>query len=201
MTQQQRTTQKGKKRLGSIIAIVVIAVIAYIFDLESLFQEEEVPAGHIPVELIRVVDGDTIQVNYKGQKESVRYLLIDTPEIDHKNAGKTEACATEAAARNEALLTSGQVTIEFEEEEERDRYNRLLAYLYVDGNSVQETLLKEGYARVAYVYDKNAKHLDPFHSAEEQAKNMKAGVWTVEGYATNRGFNTKVLQNGQQLCQ
>lgn len=201
MKEQQRKGSKGKKSIGSMIAIALIALAAYIFDLDSFFQNEDIQDGHIPVELVKTVDGDTIQINYKGKKERVRYLLIDTPEIDHKNAQNTEACALEATARNEALLKSGQVTIEFENEEARDNYDRLLAYIYVDGKSVQETLLEEGYARVAYVYDKNSKHLDQFSIAEKRAKDAKKGVWAIDGYVTNRGFNTDVLQNAQLPCQ
>lgn len=199
--QQQGKGPKGKKSIGSIIAIALVALLAYLFDLDELFKNEEVQEGHIPVELVRTIDGDTIQVNYKGKKERVRYLLIDTPEIDHKNAENTEACALEATERNEQLLKSGQVTIEFEDEEARDNYDRLLAYIYVDGKSVQETLLEEGYARVAYVYDKNSKHLDQFNTAEKRAKDGKNGVWAVDGYVTNRGFNPSALQSGELACQ
>lgn len=199
--QEQRKKPKGKKSIGSIIVVAIVALIAYIFDLEDLFKDGDVQEGHIPVELVRTIDGDTIQIDYNGKHERVRYLLIDTPEIDHKNARNTEACAMEATERNDQLLKSGRVTIEFEDEEARDHYDRLLAYIYVDGKSVQETLLEEGYARVAYVYDKNSKHLDQFNAAEKRAKAERDGVWAADGYVTNRGFNMSVLQKGQQLCQ
>src|SRR5699024_1238870 len=140
MKEQQRKGSKGKKSIGSMIAIALIALAAYIFDLDSFFQNEDIQDGHIPVELVKTVVGDTIQITYKGKKEHVRYVLIDAPETDNKKAQNTEVCAAEATARNEGLLKSGQVTIDFENEDARDNYVRLLAYIYVDGNSVQESL-------------------------------------------------------------
>lgn len=192
MNQQQKKS-KGKKSIGSIIVALVIAGLAYFFGID-LFEEEQVQGDLIPVELIRTIDGDTIKINYEGEEVNVRYLLIDTPEIDHKNPNKTEPFAAEAAERNDELLRSGQVSIEFDVGDQRDQYDRLLAYIYVDGKSVQEALLAEGYARVAYVFEPNTKYIDEFNHASEQAKAAKAGVWEKDGYVTNRGFNPTVYE-------
>lgn len=94
--------------------------------------------------------------------------------------------------RNDELLRSGQVTIEFDEGDRVDRYGRLLAYIYVDGNSVQQTLLEEGLARVAFVFEPNTKYIDEFNVAAQKAKDAKRGVWEREGYVTNRGFDVSV---------
>ena len=188
MNQQQRNP-KRKTGAVSIIAALLIAAVAYFFNIDL---STDVKEGQIPVELVQTIDGDTIQVMIDGEKRNIRYLLIDTPEIDHKNPGNTEPFAVEARDRNDELLRSGQVTIEFDEGDREDKYGRLLAYIYVDGKSVQQTLLSEGYARVAYVFEPNTRYIDEFNKAEKQAKDAQKGIWEVDGYVTNRGFDVDV---------
>lgn len=142
----------------------------------------------IPVTLVSTTDGDTIRVMYKGVNEPVRYLLIDTPETNHPRLGK-QPFGTEAKERNRALVNSGNLTLEFDVGEKRDKYGRLLAYVYVDGKSVQGTLISEGLARVAYVYPPNTRHLTPYEEAQQVAKSKKLGFWAVEDYASDSGFS------------
>ena len=148
---------------------------------------KEGTTDQIPVTLVSTTDGDTIRVMYKGVNEPVRYLLIDTPETNHPRLGK-QPFGTEAKERNRALVNSGNLTLEFDVGEKRDKYGRLLAYVYVDGKSVQETLISEGLARVAYVYPPNTRHLTPYEEAQQVAKSKKLGFWAVEDYASDSGF-------------
>jgi micrococcal nuclease len=97
----------------------------------------------------------------------------------------------EAKERNRELVNSGDLTIEFDIGEKRDKYDRLLAYVYVNGQSVQETLVKEGLARVAYVYPPNTRYLTPYDEAQEVAKSKKIGIWSVEDYTTDSGFDSQ----------
>lgn len=150
---------------------------------------KEGTTDQIPVTLVSTTDGDTIRVMYKGVDEPVRYLLIDTPETNHPRLGK-QPFGTEAKERNRALVNSGTLTLEFDVGEKRDKYGRLLAYVYVNGKSVQETLIREGLARVAYVYPPNTRHLTPYEKAQEVAKSKKLGIWSVEDYATDSGFTS-----------
>ncbi|WP_026678178.1 thermonuclease family protein [Fictibacillus gelatini] len=138
------------------------------------------------VTLIETVDGDTIKVNYKGKEETVRYLLVDTPE-SKKPGTCVQPFAKDAAERNRQLVNSGKLTLEFEKSR-TDKYGRLLAYVFVDGKSVQETLLKEGYARVAYVYEPPYKYLSTYEKAEDSAQAKHLRIWSRSGYVTNRGF-------------
>ncbi|MFC0232363.1 thermonuclease family protein [Bhargavaea ullalensis] len=147
----------------------------------------------IPVQLVRTVDGDTIKIRYNGQEESVRYLLIDTPETSHPRLGK-QPFGEQAKERNRELINSGNLSIEFDVGSRTDKYGRLLAYVYVDGKSVEETLLREGLARVAYVYPPNTRHLDDYEKAEAEAKAKKIGIWSIEDYATDSGFDAGAVQ-------
>lgn len=148
----------------------------------------------IPVEVVEVTDGDTIKVKYNANIEKVRYLLIDTPEINHHTLGK-QPFGEEAKQRNKELLNSGDVTIEFDVGNRLDDYGRMLAYIYVDGQSVQKTLLEEGMARVAYIFPPNTRYLDDFEEASEKAEKKNIGVWETEDYVTNRGFDDAVISD------
>ncbi|WP_411747965.1 thermonuclease family protein, partial [Psychrobacillus psychrotolerans] len=125
--------------------------------------------NQIAVEVVEVIDGDTIKVKYNGDIEKVRYLLIDTPETNHHTLGK-QPFGEEAKKRNKEILKSGNATIEFDVGNRLDDYGRMLAYVYVDGESVQETLLEEGLARIAYIFPPNTRYLDEFEEASKVAK-------------------------------
>ena len=148
---------------------------------------KEGTTDQIPVTLVSITDGDTIRVMYNGVNEPVRYLLIDTPETNHPRLGK-QPFGSEAKERNRVLVNSGNLTLEFDVGEKRDKYGRLLAYVYVDGKSVQEALIRDGLARVAYVYPPNTRHLTPYEEAQQVAKSKKLGFWAIEDYATDSGF-------------
>ncbi|PIC62823.1 hypothetical protein CSV79_15135 [Sporosarcina sp. P13] len=148
----------------------------------------------LAVTLVKIIDGDTIKIMYNGKEQNVRYLLIDTPETNHPRLGK-QPFGDEAKQRNIELIHSGKLEIEFDIGQRYDKYDRLLAYIYVDGKSVQETLLEEGLARVAYVYPPNTRYLDPYEKAQEKAKEQKLGIWSIENYATDTGFNTDKVAN------
>ncbi len=150
-----------------------------------------------PVEVLSVIDGDTIKILYDGKDTTVRYLLIDTPETNHPRLGE-QPLGKEATIANRQLIQSGDVTIEFDVGERFDDYGRLLAYLYVDGKSVQQQLLETGHARVAYVFPPNTRYLDSFENAEQQAREQEIGIWKFENYATERGFDSEAATQNQE---
>lgn len=153
------------------------------------------PKNTVPVTLVETVDGDTIKVNYKGKVETIRYLLIDTPE-EKKPGTCVQPYAVDAYNRNKQLVNSGKLTLEFEKSR-TDKYGRLLAYVFVDGKSVQETLLREGFARVAYIYEPPYKYLSNYQRAEQAAKKKRLNIWSKSGFATDRGFIGCVSPNAK----
>lgn len=190
--------RQNKKNAGTLlrkpagivsVGVVLLALIVYnIFFPES--ESEPSRSGLIPVELVKTIDGDTIKIMYEGKEQNVRYLLIDTPETNHPRLGK-QPFGEKAKERNRELMSSGKLEIEFDIGGKTDKYDRMLAYIYIDGVSVQEKLLEEGLARVAYVYPPNTRHLDAYKKAEEKAKKAGIGIWTLEDYATDRGFDSE----------
>jgi micrococcal nuclease len=152
------------------------------------FEESKTLSDQERVTLIEPVDGDTIKVRINGKIETIRYLLVDTPE---SKSPKTcvQLYAEEAFRRNSELVNSGSLTLEFEQGNIRDSYGRLLAYVFVYGESVQGSLLKEGYARVAYIIHPPYKYLKQFREDERVAKRERMNIWSMEDFVTNGGFS------------
>lgn len=152
-------------------------------------------ANRVSVKVLSVMDGDTIKVKYKGEIKKVRYLLVDAPEMYHKKLGE-QPFGREAQTRNREILNNAKdVALEFDVGDKEDKYGRLLAYVYADGKSVQEQLIREGLVRVGYIYKPNTKYLDKFKKIQEKAKNEKKGIWKYEGYVTDRGFVKSVVKD------
>ncbi|MBH8600219.1 thermonuclease family protein [Thermoactinomyces sp. CICC 23799] len=155
-------------------------------------QKTDQATSRIKAQVIEVVDGDTFKAKIGDKEETVRLILVDTPETKHPNKPK-QPFGEEASNFTGELLTHG-TTVELEyDAEQRDKYNRVLAYVYVNGESLQEKLLSEGLARVA-VYPPNTKYQEKFESIQEEAKNKKVGIWSIDGYVTSNGFDESVVQ-------
>jgi micrococcal nuclease len=154
--------------------------------LHDVSQFEEFP-------LVSIVDGDTIKINYNGSTELVRFLLVDTPETNHPTIGEQPFGQDAKTFTKQLLEGQDKVYLEFDVTY-RDKFQRLLAYIYtVDGVSIQEELLKNGLARVAYIYAPNTKHVDWFDSIQKVAQKQAVGIWSVEDYVTNRGFDKTAI--------
>lgn len=123
----------------------------------------------------RVVDGDTIKVNFNGKEESVRLIGIDTPESVHPDAAKNVAEGKTASEYTKSLLEGKEVTLEFDVQE-RDQYGRLLAYVYIGGTMVNKLLLQEGYAQVS-TYPPNVKYVNEFTTIQKTARENSKGFW------------------------
>ena len=124
----------------------------------------------------RVIDGDTIRL-WDGRL--VRYIGIDTPEmrrrVDHTWIEDPQPLAQEATDANRRLVGGRVVRLEFDVEP-RDRFGRLLAYVYVDGVMVNERLAADGYARVLTIKP-DVKYAERFRLAVAEAKQAKRGLW------------------------
>lgn len=126
----------------------------------------------------RVIDGDTIKVNFNGKEESVRLIGIDTPESVHPDASKNIKEGKIASEYTKNLLEAKEVGLEFDVQE-RDHYGRLLAYVYFNGSMVNKLLLQEGYAQIS-TYPPNVKYVDDFKEIQRVARENNKGLWAYE---------------------
>ncbi len=128
------------------------------------------------VQVVRVIDGDTIQVCCIARKrEKVRYIGINTPETKHPTRG-VEYFGKEASEANRKLVEGKPVRLEFDVQEQ-DRYGRLLAYVYLEeGTFVNAWLVENGYAMVMTI-PPNVKHQELFLKLQREARGAKRGLW------------------------
>ena len=128
------------------------------------------------VQVVRVIDGDTIQVCCIARKrEKVRYIGINTPETKHPTKG-VEYYGKEAAKANRKLVEDKTVILTFDVEQ-RDRYGRLLAYVFLeDGTFVNAWLVEHGFAQVMTV-PPNVKHQELFLKIQREAREGRRGLW------------------------
>lgn len=148
--------------------------------------------------IIKVIDGDTVKIELpNGNEETVRLLLIDTPETVHPTKA-VQPFGPEASQFSKKLMpANSKIEVELGINE-RDKYGRLLAYLYVDDKMVNKLLLEKGLARVAYIYVPNTKYLDEFEIIQKKAQKKAIGIWSLENYVTSRGFNDSTSEKVEQ---
>jgi micrococcal nuclease len=132
-----------------------------------------------PVTVVRVVDGDTVDVQLEdGTTERLRLIGIDTPEV--VDPRKPVQCfGREASAHAHELLDGQTVSIELDSSQgERDVYGRLLAYLWLpDGRNFGEAMILDGFAH-EYTYDQPYSYLNAFRAAQDIAMTTQAGLWS-----------------------
>ncbi|MRC19472.1 hypothetical protein GH866_28310 [Bacillus thuringiensis] len=140
--------------------------------------------------VLHIKDGDTIDVNVKGQKQTVRLLLLDTPEsvsqkIPPQKMGK------EASSFLKKRLDGKSVTLVYDQGSKEDKYGRNLAYVFCNGIHVNELMAKSGYGIIAYISKPNTTLLPEMLEAEKEAKESMAGVWSIKGFVNekNRNYN------------
>ena len=129
--------------------------------------------------VVRTVDGDTIQVRLGSGVEKVRYIGIDTPELHHPRRGE-EPGGRAATEVNRRLVGNRSVRLE-PDVQTRDRYGRLLAYVWVQGPDgvevmVNAELVRLGYAAVLTV-PPNVRHAELFRKLAAEARAQHRGLW------------------------
>jgi len=123
---------------------------------------------------VTVVDGDTIHVRVEGRVEKVRYIGVNAPEVHHPTKGE-EPGGREASAVNRGLVEGKRVRLELDVQH-RDRYGRLLAYVWVDDLMVNAELVRQGYAQVMTV-PPNVRYQQLFLKLQRDARAAGRGLW------------------------
>jgi micrococcal nuclease len=145
--------------------------------LLSSCSNESLNASPNSATVKRVVDGDTIEIAIGGKTERVRLIGVDTPETKHPTKG-VECYGPEASAYTEQLLPTGTALRVERDIEARDKYGRLLLYVYTADSNVfvNLDLVMNGYAR-PMVFEPNTAHKADFAQAATQAELRNVGLW------------------------
>ena len=169
--------KRRRKQIASLLLTLLLALVGY---YGSKNQQQVVKVSSvIPSGTYRVaefVDGDTIKVDMNGKIEIIRFIGMDTPET-HDPRKPVECFGQAAAAYTKQLIGTGPVRLEADQlSTNRDRYNRLLRYVYTsDGKLVEAEAIKNGYA-FAYTSFPFSK-MDEFRKYERYARENNLGLW------------------------
>jgi micrococcal nuclease len=126
--------------------------------------------------VLKVFDGDTFLVWVQGQEEHVRLREIDAPEVTHKNRIGQEPWGKRAKEFAQSKVKGKTVRLEIEERDERDKYHRLLAYVFWDHTCINQEMVSSGNA-FFYPGTFRGKHASELQEAEEVAKEKGVGVF------------------------
>lgn len=177
----------NRKEITSVITtIITIVVVGYaLYTRESIPPVTALPAiqqhngtNDVPLwDVIRVIDGDIITVRRDTQTETVRLIGIDTPETV-KPRTAVECFGREASTYLTQRLTMQSVHLVSDNtQSKRDRYDRLLAYVYLpQGVLINQEIITKGFA-YEYTYDSPYYHQDSFKQAEREARTAQRGLW------------------------
>ena len=138
--------------------------------------------------IVRIVDGDTIIIDYNGVEERVRLIGVDTPESVHPDKTKNNEFGVIASNFSKGYLENKEVSLELDVQE-RDKYGRILAYVYLDGVMYNKTLLQEGMAKVS-TYPPNVRYVDDFKALEKSAREANKGLWAYSSDSANISVTT-----------
>lgn len=133
--------------------------------------------------VLKVIDGDTIVIDKDGTSETIRMIGVDTPETVHPSKA-VQCFGVEASNQTKTWLTGQLVKLEVDSSQgERDKYGRLLAYVFrTDNLFVNQKLIDEGFA-YEYTYNLPYKYQAEFKTAEVEARTNKRGLWALDACA------------------
>ena len=136
----------------------------------ATLQKQSLETTHLPT-CTRVVDGDTVVVEGIGK---IRLIGVDTPETVHPRK-PVEYYGKEASAFTKRMVEGKKVRLEYDWQR-KDRYGRVLAYVYLeDGTFLNAEIIKQGYGHAYTKYP--FKYLEQFRKYEKEARENKRGLW------------------------
>ena len=166
-----------------------------------LFPGVVFASGREEVTLSKCVDGDTAKFIINNKEETVRFLAVDTPETKHPTKGE-EPYGKEASDYTcNRLKEVNKIELEYDDNSTKtDKYNRYLAWVFVDDNLLQAELVKNGLAEVAYLYG-DYKYTDLLKDYEQTAIATKVGMHSdtdTSSYTKDKEASSKKKNKKQE---
>ena len=149
--------------------------------------------------LYKCVDGDTARFILNKEEIKVRFLGIDAPESVKPNE-EPEAYGKEASSYTcRKLKNAKKIVLEYEDKKDKeDKYDRALAYVFVDGKLLEESIVKNGYAKVKYI-DDSYKYYNDLKIAEAKAIKNKKGIYSDKDY-TETEIEKNIVKYIKKYC-
>lgn len=165
------------------LLIFVLIIIAFVV-FKNFFQNNKnirsVPVFSSSFQVVKVVDGDTIDILMNNKVERIRFIGIDAPEtVDPVKP--VECFGPEATQKAKELLENKKVKLENDPTQgERDKYNRLLRYVFLeDDTNISKKMIEDGFAREYTYFNNSYQYQSDFKSAENTAKSNRLGLWSA----------------------
>lgn len=172
----------NKKILLLVISILCVLISSYTStnNLKKEKNNNDLSLKKIPANVVRVVDGDTINVRFKqelddGNIYKVRLIGIDTPESKHIDKSKNTKEGQIAYEYTKKMLEGKDIILEFDIAP-KDKYGRFLAYVYLENELYNKHLLDIGYAKIMTIQP-NSKYVEIFKKAQKEARENNRGFW------------------------
>ena len=168
----------AKTGKSSLIAVFLFALLVAFGGEQLAAPAQTIPDGY--VEVVRVVDGDTIVIKENGEEKTIRLIGVDTPETKHPRK-PVECFGQEATQYTKDFLQEPFALIETDDSQgEQDRYGRMLAYVYApNGEMLNYRLIADGYAQ-EYTYQSAYEYQPEFQEAQNWAQQNSYGLWNPE---------------------
>ena len=176
--------------------VIVMPAVYYDENFNKIENDYNDNSKRIEVELVATVDGDTAKFKMDGEQITVRFLGINTKETVHPEIGE-ETWGREASDfTKEKLKNATKIELEFDEvADEKDKYDRYLAWIWVDDELLQNLLVENGLAE-NYMLQNNYKYAGMLQESEELAKNNKLGIWSDEtSNIQNNKNENQIIEN------
>lgn len=171
-----------RRRTINLISVLFFLIAASFYLLHGKYfpSKQQDMDKFVPVAAVH--DGDTVSVIIDKRQEKVRLIGIDAPEIGQKPWGEN--------AKNylETLLSSSgwKVTMEFDVDK-RDKYGRILAYLWTSNREMINLLMLKGGYAMLFTFPPNVKHADKLSAAQREARDRGLGIWSEKGLKERPG--------------
>ena len=177
---------------------IVMPALYYDENFEKIENDYDEDANKNKVELVEAVDGDTAKFNMDGEQITVRFLGINTKETVHPEIGEEEWGKEASDFSKDKLENATKIELEFDSSaDEKDKYDRYLAWIWVDDELLQNLLVQNGLAET-YMLQNNYKYAGMLQESEEIAKNSKLGIWSEETSNTQNNENENpIIENHQ----
>jgi endonuclease YncB( thermonuclease family) len=183
-------TKRQQKKLTLLAIGLIIALAQQAGWLDSVNKAAELNQPGL-YQVLKFDDGDTISVDMNGQAETIRFIGVDTPEV-HDPRKAVQCYGKAASSFTKELLGTNRVRLEADPlNTNRDRYNRLLRYVFLpDGRLINAEIIKQGYgfAYLGFPFTKS----EEFAGYQRQARETNQGLWANCNPTTNQfgGFTS-----------
>lgn len=149
----------------------------YTYNPKKLSSQDEEALTTTGYYVSSVIDGDTFRIKYQGKTQSIRLLGVDAPESTKTRYKYLECFGTQAKDHLKSLLDKKKITFQFDpSQDQKDIYDRLLAYVFIEDENINQTMIEDGYAK-EYTYKTPYLYQSSFKQAEQSAQEQRLGLW------------------------